>query len=506
MNGVTDAHFSSDLWEAALEKYASATHLTVRLFDADGRAVFGPVHPTPLFQLFDNNRYNPGIFAKCAAQCIAQTDQRPAVLVSQFHGLAVIGASLWLEGRVVGAAVAGYAFVDFSQVSEVQRLAHQSAISFKALWEIARKQAPVPKGRLIVHGELLQVLGDALLRENFRKRQYELAAAIVECSDDAIIGKDLNGIITNWNPGAERLFGYKAQEAIGQSITLLIPPDHLDEETHILDCIRHGKPIDHFETVRRRKDGTLLDISLTISPIADARGEIVGASKIARNITERKRAEEHTKFLLSEMNHRSKNLLAVVQAIAHQTASQQDPKRFAERFSARLGGLAAIQDLLVQNDWRGADTAELVCSQLAHFRDLIGIRIAMNGPPLRVSPAAAQTIGMALHELATNAVKYGALSNANGVVDVAWTVSTNGTTPRFRMLWQERDGPAATSPQQQGFGSIVIVRMVQHALNAEVSLDYPMSGLVWQMNCPVACVLEKSSTERIHVSGVVGSR
>src|SRR5215471_8403963 len=172
-NPGADRLFGSDLWEAALEKYAGATHLTVRLFDADERAVFGPVHSTPLFRLFDQTGYDPGIFAECAHRCITQTEKRPAVIVSQFHGLAVVGASLALQGRIVGAAVGGYAFADFSRVSEIQRLARQAGITFERLWEIARKQPPVPQRRLMVHGELLQVLGDALLREHYRACQYE---------------------------------------------------------------------------------------------------------------------------------------------------------------------------------------------------------------------------------------------------------------------------------------------------------------------------------------------
>ena len=115
-----------------------------------------------------------------------------------------------------------------------------------------------------------------------------LLAAIVDSSDDAIISKDLNGIITSWNKSAERLFGYTPEEAIGQPITILIPPDRLQEEPVILDRLKRGERVDHFETIRRRKDGTLLDISLTISPVRDGNGTIVGASKIARNITESK--------------------------------------------------------------------------------------------------------------------------------------------------------------------------------------------------------------------------
>lgn len=291
-NPANDALFTPELWKAALEKYATAAHLTVQLFDADEHAVLGPIHPTPLFELFDAKGYDPGIFAKCAHACVADADNRPAVRVSQFHGLSAVGTSLMLEGKIVGAAAGGYVFAEFSQVSEIHRLAREAGIDFERLWAVARKQQPVPERRLVVLGELLQTLGEALLRENFRTRQYQHAAAIINSSEDAIISENLHGIITSWNTGAHRLYGYTAPEAVGQPITLLFPPERFDEEPGILKRVREGQSIENYETVRRRKDGTLLDISLTVSPIADAHGRIVGASKIARDITERKQAEE----------------------------------------------------------------------------------------------------------------------------------------------------------------------------------------------------------------------
>src|SRR6185295_1583490 len=140
--------------------------------------------------------------------------------------------------------------------------------------------------------------------ENYRTRQYERAAAIIESSDDAIISKDLDGLITSWNGGAERLFGYTAAEASGQPITMLMPSDRVDEEPALLRCIRQGASVDHYETIRRRKDGVLLDISLSVSPLTDRLGRIVGASKIARDITQRKRAEDALRRLTQELEDR----------------------------------------------------------------------------------------------------------------------------------------------------------------------------------------------------------
>lgn len=180
MSPLSEVLFSSELWKVALEKYAEATHLTVKLFDTEFRTVLGPIQPTPLFQLFDEQGFDPGIFAECAQRCLMQTVNRPVVVVSQAHGLAVIGTSLALEGKVVGAAVAGYALLDFSQVSDIERLARQAVMKFERVWHVARQQKPVPQRRLIVHGELLQVLGDALLRENLRTRKSEKLTAELE--------------------------------------------------------------------------------------------------------------------------------------------------------------------------------------------------------------------------------------------------------------------------------------------------------------------------------------
>jgi PAS domain S-box-containing protein len=248
------------------------------------------------------------------------------------------------------------------------------------------------------------------------------------------------------------------------------------------------KPYVHHEYRVRRRDGTVRWVEGDALARFEGEGperRLASFGGTVQDITERKEREEKEHLLMREINHRAKNMLSVVASIAHQTASRS-PDDFIERFSERIQALSANQDLLVRSEWSGVEIADLVRAQLAHFADLIGSRIALQGPALRVNPASAQAIGLALHELATNAGKYGALSTGTGRVGILW--GTAGDT--FAMQWTEREGPPVSVPRQRGFGTIVTAAMAERGVGGEVRLDYAPSGVTWRLTCPAANVLE----------------
>jgi PAS domain S-box-containing protein len=218
---------------------------------------------------------------------------------------------------------------------------------------------------------------------------------------------------------------------------------------------------------------------------------IVSVVGTVRDITERKERAEREHLLMREINHRAKNLISVVDAIARQTAAR-NPEDFIERFTDRIQALAANQDLLVKNEWQGIDVESLVRAQLAHFAELIGPRISVSGSWMRVNAGAAQAIGLALHELATNARKYGALTADAGHVGIRWRADHES----FTMSWIEREGPPVSRPQGRGFGTIVLKEMAERSVGGAVDLDYAPSGLTWRLTCPVANVQEPAPGRR----------
>jgi PAS domain S-box-containing protein len=255
---------------------------------------------------------------------------------------------------------------------------------------------------------------------------------------------------------------------------------------HLREIIATEPPAQPAECVIRTKDGRERLWSFIKSVLwtqSDGRRLYV---TVAQDLTERKAREEQVRLLLREVSHRAKNMLSIAQAIARQTAAR-DLEDFIGRFTRRIQALAANQELLVRNEWQGVDVDDLVRAQLAHFADLVGLRIAVSGPKLRLNAAAAQAIGFTLHELATNAGKYGALSVDAGCVDVQWRRDSE----TFAMRWTESMGPLVRPPDHRGFGSTVIEAMVKHTLGGDVQLDYAPSGLMWALTCPAANALDR---------------
>lgn len=436
--------------------------------------------------------------------------------------------------------------------------------------------------------------------------------AIIESSDDAIVSKTLDGTITSWNPAAERLFGYAAHEVVGRHISLLAAPGRESEMPEILARLRRGEKIEHYETVRRRKDGSLVDISLSVSPIRDRAGRVIGASKIARDITERrrvdqavaesarrfrllantvpdiiwtadpggaitfandrwfefcgipperdarewpelvlhpddrercleawsralrdgteyqievrnrrhdgeyrwlltratpirddqgritewfgattdiddrKRAEEEQRLLAAELSHRVRNILAVVQVLASRTAdSATSVEAYLDAFRGRLHALNAAHRALTAGGWQNARLSEIVSAILDPYAG--DGQISVQIEDLALKSEVALTLTLALHELATNAAKYGALSGSSGRLTVSARIEPDENGGIFQLVWQEDNaGRPVRPPERTGFGLTMLRRAIdyQHAGRAE--LVWRDEGLLCRMALPLA--------------------
>lgn len=324
------------------------------------------------------------------------------------------------------------------------------------------------------------------------KPAYDAAAflaAIIESSEDAIVSKSLQGFITTWNKGAERLFGYSAAEAVGKHITMLIPEDRLDEEPAILARIHAGERVDHFETTRRRKDGTLLDISLTISPIRNGDGKIIGASKIARDISDRKRAAERQDLLLREMHHRVKNVFAITGSLITLAArTAQTPGELASTMKDRLVALSQAHEMTLPSftgdeafQERSTTLFQLLSNLLSPYGEGRERQWHLHGGDPPISAERVTSLALLFHEYATNAVKYGSLSSVQGRLDV--TIDARGES--FEISWLESGGRpwGKDEPTNAGFGTR-LEQMIIRALNAEVSRDWRQDGLLIKLSIP----------------------
>ncbi|MBL8268005.1 chemotaxis protein CheB [Steroidobacter sp.] len=337
----------------------------------------------------------------------------------------------------------------------------------------------------VIDGVVITFL-DITARKRHEQNSAHLAA-IVESSQDAIISHTFDSTITSWNAGAEAIFGYSAAEAIGRPFSMLIPSQQSEDVPQILDRVKHGERVEHFEIDRLRKDGKQIDVSLTHSPIKDASGQIVAASTIAREFTERKLAEDHRKVLVAELDHRIKNTLAVISALIAQTVKSADsPADFARIVQGRIQALSRVHDLLNVHQQSHAELRDVVSGELAAYRLGKEDRIRTAGRErVCLTAKAAQTLSMALHELCTNAAKYGALSTISGQVDVSWSVTNAAPNDRLSLQWIETGGPPVVPPTRRGFGSELIERIVRNDLEADVQRDFLKHGV----RCAIAFAL-----------------
>ena len=357
---------------------------------------------------------------------------------------------------------------------------------------------PVHGGGALVTGVIVTIFDITERRrseEEVRASQQRLKA-IVDTAADAIVVIDDLGHIQSINPATERLFGYSPADLVGENVSKLMPePDRTKHDSYLEAFLRTGKAKiigSGREVEGRRKDGSVFPIDLSVVEWRLAEKRYF--TGLMRDVTDRKKREKQVDHLLREVNHRAKNMLALVQAVAMQTAATE-PQDFVERFAERIQGLAASQDLLVRSQWQGIQLQELVRSQLAHFTDLIDVRITLKGPALRISASSAQTIGMSLHELATNAGKYGALSNPTGTVAITWEFGHDPAgSDRFRLTWTENGGPAVLVPSRCGFGTKVIAAMPRASLSADVVLEYAPEGVRWRLDCPANNVIDSGSS------------
>jgi PAS domain S-box-containing protein len=317
-----------------------------------------------------------------------------------------------------------------------------------------------------------------------RSADIELArlAAIVSSSDDAIVSKTLDGRVTSWNAGATRIFGYEASEMIGQSITKIIPPDLLQEEKEIISKLSRGEYIAHYETVRLAKNGRRVDISLAISPLRDKFGSVIGASKVARDITAKRQADKIQHLMIEELNHRVRNTLATIQAIASQSLRRsKDPADFVSGFTGRIQALAKAYQTLSETKLQGAHVGDLVHEQVGITKS--DGRITASGPLVVLVPQSAIQLALVLHELATNARKHGALSVPDGRLSIKWEVRTNGAK-ELLLRWEESGGPAVTAPPASDYSASLIEQTLK-AQGGQTSIRYSSNGLVCEIQFPL---------------------
>ena len=306
-------------------------------------------------------------------------------------------------------------------------------------------------------------------------------SAIIDSSQDAIIGLGLDGRIMSWNAGSERLTGFQEDEAIGETIALILSPECITETAGVFMRTLRGESVESYPTVCRCKDGTRVHITMTVSSITTDEGPVSGISVIAQDVSARVDAERHRAILMAELDHRVKNTLVAVQSIARQTAQgAESTDDFLTRFEARLIALSRTHNLLLEQHWASASLREMIARELLPYSGEKP-RYSITGPDVHLSPKQALALGLGFHELATNAAKHGALASPEGHVEVTWGVDDTGGRGTLWLVWLERGGARVTPPRRRGFGSRLIERGLRSELQADVTLAFEPDGLRFEL-------------------------
>jgi PAS domain S-box-containing protein len=333
-------------------------------------------------------------------------------------------------------------------------------------------------------GSCLDVTDQRIAERSLRESEEQFRG-IFEHAASGIAIADMEGRLLGVNPSFCRMTGYSEAELSRTTFEMIMHPDDLEENLRLNQrLIAQEMPAFEIKNRYIRKGGEAVWVHKYVSLFHDHEGRPNKVVVVAADISAHRRQEEYIRLLMREVNHRSLNLLSVVQAIANQTDAA-DIEDFRERFSIRIQALAANQNLLARNAWKGAEVEGLVRSHLAPFEDLIGTRIDITGPTLMITAEAAQAIGMAINELAVNAAKYGALASNAGRITISWNLQgANGAGVTFVMNWTEQAVGSIAAPSRRGFGSAVMCQMVEVSLGGTVNLDFPHSGLTWRLTCP----------------------
>ena len=302
-------------------------------------------------------------------------------------------------------------------------------------------------------------------------------AAIVDSSQDAVIGHDTDAVVTSWNEGASRLFGVSAAEAVGQPMPGLVRRALPWDWTAMLDSLQQGEQLPAFECAGTGGHGQTIEVAVTISPVREVDGRVAGVSLVARDIGARKAAEQKTALLLGELDHRVKNILAIVSSVITQTLrTTANPEAFAVEVNGRIQAIAKAHSLLTQSGHGEISLRAILDTELAPYDRGEG-NVAVEGLDIALTPKAGLALAMAMHELVSNAVKYGALSTGSGRLAVRWEISRTTDAATLMLVWTEAGGPVVSVPTRRGFGTTLIERALAHELDAEVSREFATSGL-----------------------------